>query len=57
MNGSVRVAVVNEDGQTFVDDLNAGDVWYVVPLEHELRVSLRFCRRQASTWNNLSNMS
>lgn len=28
MNGSVRVEAVNEDGQTFVDDLSAGDVWF-----------------------------
>jgi oxalate decarboxylase/phosphoglucose isomerase-like protein (cupin superfamily) len=25
-NGSVRVEAVNEKGQTFVDDLSAGDV-------------------------------
>lgn len=31
MNGSVRVQAVNEEGQTFVDDLNAGDVWYFPP--------------------------
>jgi len=28
LNGSVRVEAVNEDGETFVDDLNAGDVWF-----------------------------
>lgn len=28
LNGSVRVQAVNEDGQTFVDDLNTGDVWF-----------------------------
>lgn len=28
-NGSVRLQAVNDDGQTFIDDLNAGDVWYV----------------------------
>ena len=27
-NGSVRVQSVNEEGQTFVDDLSAGDVWF-----------------------------
>ena len=27
-NGSVRVSTVNEDGATFTDDLNAGDVWF-----------------------------
>lgn len=26
LNGSVRVQAVNEKGETFVDDLNAGDV-------------------------------
>lgn len=31
LNGSVRVEAVNEDGQTFVDDLNAGDVWFFPP--------------------------
>jgi hypothetical protein len=28
LNGSVRVQAMNEEGQTFVDDLNAGDVWF-----------------------------
>ena len=28
LNGSVRVASVNEAGETFVDDLQAGDVWF-----------------------------
>ncbi|MCJ1322307.1 hypothetical protein MMC15_007655 [Xylographa vitiligo] len=28
MNGSVQVQAVNENGQTFIDDLNAGDVWF-----------------------------
>ncbi|KAI9849810.1 MAG: hypothetical protein M1837_000022 [Sclerophora amabilis] len=28
INGSVRVQAVNEEGQTMVDDLNAGDVWF-----------------------------
>ncbi|KAJ5709432.1 hypothetical protein N7493_010766 [Penicillium malachiteum] len=28
MNGSVRVQTMNEDGQTFTDDVTAGDVWY-----------------------------
>ena len=27
-NGSVRVQATNENGETFVDDLNAGDVWF-----------------------------
>ena len=30
-NGSVRVEAVNEEGQTFVDDLSAGDVWFFPP--------------------------
>ncbi|KAF2702667.1 Bicupin, oxalate decarboxylase/oxidase [Pleomassaria siparia CBS 279.74] len=28
LNGSVRIQAVNEDGQTFVDDLTQGDVWF-----------------------------
>jgi hypothetical protein len=28
LNGSVRVQAVDEEGRTFVDDLNAGDVWF-----------------------------
>lgn len=28
LNGSVRLQTMNEDGQTFVDDLTEGDVWY-----------------------------
>lgn len=28
LNGSVRIEAVNEDGQTFVDDVTAGDVWF-----------------------------
>ncbi|KAH3942558.1 hypothetical protein HBH70_194660 [Parastagonospora nodorum] len=28
LNGSVRVASMNEGGETFVDDLQAGDVWF-----------------------------
>ena len=27
-NGSVRVQATNENGESFVDDLNAGDVWF-----------------------------
>ncbi|KUJ19438.1 Bicupin, oxalate decarboxylase/oxidase [Mollisia scopiformis] len=38
LNGSVRVEAVNEDGQTFVDDLNAGDVWFFPPgVPHSLQ--------------------
>lgn len=28
MNGSARVSAVNEEGETYVDDLVAGDLWY-----------------------------
>jgi oxalate decarboxylase family bicupin protein len=28
LNGSVRVPVVDSNGESFVDDLNAGDVWF-----------------------------
>lgn len=28
LNGSVRISAVNQNGQTFVDDLNAGDLWF-----------------------------
>ena len=28
LNGSVRVQAVNEAGETFIDDLQAGDVWF-----------------------------
>jgi oxalate decarboxylase family bicupin protein len=31
LNGSVRVQAVNDDGQTFVDDVTAGDVWFFPP--------------------------
>jgi hypothetical protein len=31
LNGSVRVQAVSENGETFVDDLNAGDVWFFPP--------------------------
>lgn len=31
MNGSCRIATVNQDGQSFVDDLNAGDLWFFPP--------------------------
>lgn len=27
-NGSCRVTAVNENGEAFVDDLNAGDLWF-----------------------------
>ncbi len=28
LKGSVRVAAMNEDGASFVDDVTAGDVWF-----------------------------
>lgn len=28
LNGSVRIQAINEAGETFVDDLQAGDVWF-----------------------------
>ena len=28
LNGSARVTAVNENGQSFIDDLNAGDLWF-----------------------------
>jgi oxalate decarboxylase family bicupin protein len=28
LKGSVRLATVNEDGQTFINDISAGDVWF-----------------------------
>ncbi|OCL07133.1 Bicupin, oxalate decarboxylase/oxidase [Glonium stellatum] len=31
LNGSVRIGAVNEEGQNFVDDLTAGDVWFFPP--------------------------
>ncbi|PQE21671.1 oxalate decarboxylase protein [Rutstroemia sp. NJR-2017a WRK4] len=38
LNGSVRVEAVNEDSQTFVDDVSAGDVWYFPPgIPHSLQ--------------------
>ncbi|KAF4769299.1 hypothetical protein HAV15_008825 [Penicillium sp. str.  len=31
LNGSCRIQAVNENGETFVDDLTAGDVWFFPP--------------------------
>ncbi|KAE8445328.1 hypothetical protein EG329_013566 [Mollisiaceae sp. DMI_Dod_QoI] len=28
LKGSVRLAAMNEDGETFIDDISAGDVWF-----------------------------
>jgi hypothetical protein len=39
LNGSVRVQAVNEQGQTFVDDLNAGDVWFFPPYAYPIVLS------------------
>ncbi|KAJ5306911.1 hypothetical protein N7508_005926 [Penicillium antarcticum] len=31
LNGSCRIQAINENGETFIDDLNAGDVWFFPP--------------------------
>ncbi|KAJ5618313.1 hypothetical protein N7528_006956 [Penicillium herquei] len=31
LNGSCRIQAVNENGETFVDDVSAGDVWFFPP--------------------------
>lgn len=31
LKGSVRVAAMNEEGKSFVDDVTAGDVWFFPP--------------------------
>ncbi|KAL3435412.1 RmlC-like cupin domain-containing protein [Aspergillus tetrazonus] len=31
LNGSCRIQAVNEDGQTFIDDVTEGDVWFFPP--------------------------
>jgi hypothetical protein len=31
LNGSVRVQAMNENGETFVDDMEAGDTWFFPP--------------------------
>ncbi|KAL4882186.1 RmlC-like cupin domain-containing protein [Aspergillus karnatakaensis] len=31
LNGSARIQAVNEDGQTFLDDVTEGDVWFFPP--------------------------
>ncbi|OQD70336.1 hypothetical protein PENDEC_c024G02496 [Penicillium decumbens] len=31
LNGSCRIQAVNENGETFIDDLQAGDVWFFPP--------------------------
>jgi len=38
LNGSVRVQAMNDNGETFVDDLSAGDLWYFPPgIPHSLQ--------------------
>ncbi|EJT73766.1 hypothetical protein GGTG_07622 [Gaeumannomyces tritici R3-111a-1] len=38
LKGSVRVAAMNEDGESFLDDVTAGDVWYFPPgIPHSLQ--------------------
>ncbi|KAI1437323.1 Bicupin, oxalate decarboxylase/oxidase [Xylaria sp. CBS 124048] len=38
LKGGVRVAAMNEDGASFVDDVEAGDVWYFPPgIPHSLQ--------------------
>ena len=31
LNGSARIATVNENGQTFIDDVSEGDLWFFPP--------------------------
>lgn len=31
LNGSIRVQAMNENGQSFVDDVEAGDSWFFPP--------------------------
>ena len=43
-NGSARVALVNEAGQSFIDDLNAGDVWFFPPgVPHSIQALEQGC--------------
>lgn len=38
LKGGVRVAAMNEDGESFVDDVTAGDVWFFPPgIPHSLQ--------------------
>lgn len=38
LNGTLRIAAVNEDGQSFVDDVQKGDVWFFPPgVPHSLQ--------------------
>ncbi|KAL8311085.1 hypothetical protein RB597_001914 [Gaeumannomyces tritici] len=38
LKGSVRVTAMNEDGESFLDDVTAGDVWYFPPgIPHSLQ--------------------
>jgi oxalate decarboxylase family bicupin protein len=40
LNGSARIAVMNEGGESFIDDVTAGDVWFFPPGDpHSIQVS------------------
>lgn len=44
LNGTVRVNAVNEAGETFVDDLQAGDVWFFpAGVPHSIQASEQGC--------------
>jgi oxalate decarboxylase family bicupin protein len=44
LKGSVRIQTVNENGQTFVDDLNEGDLWFFPPgVPHSLQALDQGC--------------
>jgi oxalate decarboxylase family bicupin protein len=44
LNGSVRIASLNEGGQTFIDDLQEGDVWFFpAGIPHSLQALSNGC--------------
>ncbi|KAI4908179.1 hypothetical protein J4E90_008803 [Alternaria incomplexa] len=44
LNGSVRIASMNEAGQTFVDDVQEGDVWFFPPgIPHSIQAFENGC--------------
>lgn len=44
LNGSVRIEAVNEIGETFVDDVTAGDVWFFPPgIPHSIQAFENGC--------------
>ncbi|KAI0392853.1 Bicupin, oxalate decarboxylase/oxidase [Xylariaceae sp. FL0594] len=44
LKGSVRVAAINEDGASFIDDVTAGDVWFFPPgVPHSLQAHDEGC--------------